>query len=82
MLALNKQLSWFILRRAPGGVTPRTIPYMTDVRTSDSLGVVRVPYGLNRSPWVENLSYHPDVDNKRHEHLRLVYSVTCGSLTA
>jgi hypothetical protein len=53
-------LSWFILRRAPGGVTPRTIPYMTDVYTSDSLGVVRVPYGLNRSPWVENPLYPDD----------------------
>jgi hypothetical protein len=31
MLALNKHsLSWFIVRRAPGGVTPSTIPYMTD----------------------------------------------------
>jgi hypothetical protein len=49
-LALNKQLSGFILRIVPGGVTPRSIPYMTDVRTSDSLGVVRVPCGLNRSP--------------------------------
>ena len=43
-------LSWFILRIVPGGVTPKSIPYMTDVRTSDSFGVVRVPCGLNRSP--------------------------------
>jgi hypothetical protein len=76
MLALNNQtLTWFILRRVPGGVTSSSLPYMTDVRTSDSLGVVRVPYGLNHSPWVENLPYPPDVDNERHEHLYLVLAL-------
>jgi hypothetical protein len=35
---------------SPGWSNPEYTPIMTDVRTSDSLGVVRVPYGLNRSP--------------------------------
>jgi hypothetical protein len=57
---------------SPGWSNPEYNPIMTDVRTSDSLGVVRVPYGLNCSPWVENLPYPPDVDNKRHEHRHAV----------
>jgi hypothetical protein len=67
---------------SPRWSNPENNHIMTDVRTSDSLGVVRVPYGLNRSPWVENLPYPLDADNKRHEHLRLAYSVTWRSLTA
>jgi hypothetical protein len=35
---------------SPGWSNPENNPIMTDVRTSDSLDVVRVPYGLNRSP--------------------------------
>jgi hypothetical protein len=58
---------------SPGWSNPEYTPIMTDVRTSDSLGVVRVPYGLNHSPWVENLSYPPDVDSERHEHLHFLY---------
>jgi hypothetical protein len=35
---------------SPEWSNPENNPIMTDVRTSDSLGVVRVPCGLNRSP--------------------------------
>jgi hypothetical protein len=42
---------------SPGWSNPEYNPIMTDVRTSDSLDVVWVPCGLNRSPCVENLLY-------------------------
>jgi len=64
-------LSEFILRSVSGGVTPSTIPYMTDeflAKVHQTPSVTRGPpfRSLSRSPG-ENLSYPPGVDNKRHD---------------
>jgi hypothetical protein len=74
MLALNKQpLSWFILRRAPGGVTPSTIPYLTDenltkVHRTPSVTCRPTLQSVSCSPW--RTSRIPlGVDNGKRRHL-------------
>jgi len=64
-------LSEFILRSASGGVTPSTIPYMTDenlakVHRTPSVSCEPPLRSLSRSPGVNPL-YPPGVDSKRQE---------------
>jgi len=72
-------LSEFILRSVSGGVTPSTIPYMTDENLAKVHRTPSVMCGprlrsLSRSPG-ENLSYPPGVDNGKTQHLHLTYSL-------
>jgi len=72
-------LSEFILRSISGGVTPSTIPYMTDENLSEVHRTPSVTCGpplrsLSRSPG-ENLSYPPGVHDGKTRHLHLTYSL-------
>jgi len=65
-------LSEFILRSVSGGVTPSTIPYMTDENLSEVHRTPSVACGpplrsLSRSPGENLLRSQPDVDHKRHD---------------
>jgi len=73
-------LSEFILRSVSGGVTPSTIPYMTDENLSEVHRTPSVTCGpplrsLSRSPG-ENLSYPPGVDDGKTRHLHLTYGLS------
>ena len=62
----------FILRSVSGGVTPSTIPYMTDenlakVHRTPSVSCGPPLRGLSRSPGVNLLRSQPCVDRKRHD---------------
>jgi len=64
-------LSEFILRSASGGVTPSTIPYMTDENLAKVHRTPSVTCGpplrsLSRSPGENLLRSQPCVDHKRH----------------
>jgi len=64
-------LSEFILRSVSGGVTPSTIPYMTDeflAKVHQTPTVTRGPplRSLSHSPGENLLRSQPGVDHKRH----------------
>ena len=64
-------LSEFILWSVSGGVTPSTIPYMTDenlakVHRTPSVSCGPTLRSVSRPPGV-NISHPPSVDNKRHD---------------
>ena len=68
-------LSEFILQSVSSGVTPSTIPYMTDENLTKVHRTPSVTCGpplrsLSRSPG-ENLTYPPGVDNGKTRHLHL-----------
>ena len=76
-LACNKQLSELILRSVSGGVTPSTIPYLTDEFLAK---VHQTPLSIVRAylvecvmpPWREPLEIPLDVDRKRHDTYMLL----------
>jgi len=69
-------LSWFILRRAPGGVTPSTISYMTDEHLAKVHWTPSVTCGaplrsLSCSPWREPLEILTLRGSQETHHLHL-----------
>jgi hypothetical protein len=74
-------LSWRILRRAPGGVTPSTIPYMTDENLAKAHRTPSVTCGpplwsLSRSFGENPLRSQPGMDRKRHDTYILHYALS------
>jgi len=71
----------FILRSVSGGVTPSTIPYMTDenlakVHQTPSVSCGPTLRSVFHPPGV-NLLHPPSVDNKRHDtYILLIVLIT------